>query len=101
MERYQELVDQLKGCLEDLCKKKEPEIRKEEDQVQGDRSRRRVEEELKIEEMKLEIDTFEVNAINKFPYLKGFLVPKVRALLECLPLHIRVGKSKVCFISQG
>ena len=85
MERYQELVDQLKGCLEDLCKKKEPEIRKEEDQMQEGRFRRRMEEELKIEEMKLEIDTFEISAISKFPYLKGFLVSKVRALLDCFP----------------
>ena len=85
MERYQELVDQMKGWLEDLCKKKEPEIRKEEDQMQEGRFRRRMEEELKIEEMKLEIDTFEISAISKFPYLKGFLVPKVRALLDCFP----------------
>ena len=29
MERYQELVDRLKGCLEDLREKKEAEIEKE------------------------------------------------------------------------
>ena len=30
MERYQELIDWLKGCLEDLREKKEVEIRKKE-----------------------------------------------------------------------
>ena len=33
MERYQELIDQLKGCLEDQLEKKEAEIRKKEDQM--------------------------------------------------------------------
>ena len=34
MERYQELVDRLKGCLEDLFEKEEKEIRKKEDEMQ-------------------------------------------------------------------
>ena len=55
MERYQELVDRLKGCLEDLREKKEAEIRKKEDEILGERFKRRMEEELKIEEMKLEM----------------------------------------------
>ena len=33
MERYQELIDQLKGCLKDQLEKKEAEIRKKEDQM--------------------------------------------------------------------
>ena len=55
MERYQELVDRLKGYLEDLREKKEAEIRKKEDKIQEEGFRRRIEEELKIEEMKLEM----------------------------------------------
>ena len=55
MERHQELVDRLKGCLEDLREQKEPEIRKKEDEMQEERFKRRIEEELKIEEMKLEM----------------------------------------------
>ena len=55
MERYQELVDQLKGCLKDLREKKEVEIRKKGDEIQEEKFKRRMEEELKIEEMKLEI----------------------------------------------
>ena len=130
MERYRELVDRLKGCLEDLREKKEAEIRKKEDEMQEERFKRRMEEELKIEEMKLEmkkknedkdiivnrniqvklpklvitkfegthldwfrfwnqfeieIDKVEISAISKFSYLKEFLVPKVRALIDGLP----------------
>ena len=55
MERYQELVDRLKGCLEDLREWKEAEIRKKEDEMQEERFTRRMEEELKIEEMKMEL----------------------------------------------
>ena len=55
MERHQELVDRLKGCLEDLREQKEAEIRKKEDEMQEERFNRRIEEELKIEEMKLEM----------------------------------------------
>ena len=55
MERYQELVDQLKGYLEDLCQKKESEIRKKKGEMQEERFKRRMREELKIEEMKLEM----------------------------------------------
>ena len=131
MERYQELVDQLKGCLEDSPENKEAEIRKKEDEMQEERFKRRMKEELKIEEMKLqmkkknedkdiivyrniqvkppklvitkfegthldwfrfwnqfetEIDKVEISAISKFSYLKGFLVPRVRALIDGLPL---------------
>ena len=55
MERYQELVDRLKGCQEDLRKKKEAEIRKKEDEIQEERFKGTMEEELKIKEMKLEM----------------------------------------------
>ena len=55
MERYQELVDQLKGCLEDSPENKEAEIRKKEDEMQEERFKRRMKNELKIEEMKLEM----------------------------------------------
>ena len=55
MERHQELVDRLKGCLEDLREQKEAEIRKKEDEMQEERFKRRIEEQLKIEEMKLEM----------------------------------------------
>ena len=55
MERHQELVDRLKGCLEDLREQKEAEIRKKEDEMQEESFKRRIEEELKIEEMKLEM----------------------------------------------
>ena len=55
MERYQELADQLKGYLEDLCQKKESEIRKKKGEMQEERFKRRMREELKIEEMKLEM----------------------------------------------
>ena len=34
MERYLELVDRLKGCLEDLREKKETEVRKKEEETQ-------------------------------------------------------------------
>ena len=44
MERYQELIDWLKGCLEDLREKKEVEIRKKEDQMQQQRFKTRMEE---------------------------------------------------------
>ena len=37
MEKYQELVDRLKGCLEDLRERKNPEIRKKEDAMQEER----------------------------------------------------------------
>ena len=53
MERYQELIDRLKGCLEDLGEKKETEIRKKEDHMQEDRLKKRMQEQLKIDEMKL------------------------------------------------
>ena len=55
MERYQELVDQLKGCLEDSPENKEAEIRNKEDEMQEGRFKRRMKKELKIEEMKLEM----------------------------------------------
>ena len=55
MERYQELVDQLKGCLEDSPENKEAEIRNKEDDMQEERFKRRMKKELKIEEMKLEM----------------------------------------------
>ena len=55
MERYQELVDRFKGCLEDLRERKEEEIRKKEDEMQEERLKRRMKEELKIEEMKLQM----------------------------------------------
>ena len=45
MKRYQELVGRLKGCLEDYVRRKK----------QEERLKRRMEEELKIEEMKLEM----------------------------------------------
>ena len=45
MKRYQELVGRLKGCLEDYVRRKK----------QEERFKRRMEEELKIEEMKLEM----------------------------------------------
>ena len=54
-ERYQELVDWLKRCLEDLREKKEAEFRKKEDGMQEDRFKRRMEEELTIKEMKMEM----------------------------------------------
>ena len=54
MEKYQELVDRLKECLDDLRGKKGAEIRKKEDEMQEERFKRRIEEELKIAEMKLE-----------------------------------------------
>ena len=127
MERYQELVDRFKGCLEDLRERKEEEIRKKEDEMQEERLKRRMKEELKIEEMKLqmkkknedkdiivyrnfqvkpgktkfegthldwfrfwnqfetEIDKVEIGTISKFSYLKEFLVPKMRALIDGLP----------------
>ena len=130
MERYQELVDRFKGCLEDLRERKEEEIRKKEDEMQEERFKRRMKEELKIEEMKLqmkkknedkdiivyrniqvkppklvitkfegthldwfrfwnqfetEIDKVEIGTISKFSYLKEFLVPKMRALIDGLP----------------
>ena len=53
MERYLELVDRLKGCLEDLREKKETEVRKKEEETQDQRLKGRTEEELKIEEIKL------------------------------------------------
>ena len=98
--------------------------------MQEERFKRRMEEELKIEEMKLdmekknedkdiivnsniqvklsklaitkfegthldwfrfwnqfeaEIDKAEISAISKFPYLREFLVPKLRALIDGLP----------------
>ena len=34
MENYHELIDRLKGCLEHLHEKKEPETREEEDKAQ-------------------------------------------------------------------
>ena len=55
MERYQELVDQLKGCLGDSPENKEAEIRNKEDEMQEERFKRRMKKELKIEEMKLEM----------------------------------------------
>ena len=42
MERYQELVDRLKGCLEDLREKEEAEIKKKEDEMQEERFERRM-----------------------------------------------------------
>ena len=53
MERYQELVDRLKE--RNLRKKKEAEIRKKEDEMQEERFKETMEEELKIKEMKLEM----------------------------------------------
>ena len=47
MEKYQELVDRWKGCLEDLHEKKEAEIRMKEDEMQEERFKRRMEEELR------------------------------------------------------
>ena len=44
IERYQELIDWLKGYLEDLLEKKEAEIRKKEDQMQQHSFKRRTEE---------------------------------------------------------
>ena len=38
-----------------------------------------------IFEFETEIDKVEISAISKFPYLKEFLVPKVRALIDGLP----------------
>ena len=55
MERYQELVDQLKRCLGDSPENKEAEIRNKEDEMQEERFKRRMKKELKIEEMKLEM----------------------------------------------
>ena len=55
LEKYQELVDRFKECLEDLREKKEAEIRKKEDQMQEEKFKRRMEEELMVEEMNLEI----------------------------------------------
>ena len=55
MKTYQELVDRLKGCLEDLRENKEAEIWKKEDEMQEESFKRRMEEELKIEEIKLEM----------------------------------------------
>ena len=55
MERYQELVDRLKGCLEDPRQQKVAEIGKKEDEMQEERFKRKMEEELKIEEMKPEM----------------------------------------------
>ena len=40
MERCQELVDQSKGCLKDLCEKKEADIRKKENEMQEERFKR-------------------------------------------------------------
>ena len=40
MERYQELVDRSKGCLKDLCEKKEADIRKKENEMQEERFKR-------------------------------------------------------------
>ena len=42
MEKYQELVDRLKGCLEDLREKEEAEIKKKEDEMQEERFERRM-----------------------------------------------------------
>ena len=76
MERYHVLIDQLKGCLEELREKKEAKIRHKEDKMQGDRFKRRMSEELKIEEMKLEIKKKDedkditVNMINQVTHPK-------------------------------
>ena len=40
MERYQELVDRSKGCLKDLCEKKEADIRKKGNEMQEERFKR-------------------------------------------------------------
>ena len=45
MERYQQSVDRLKGCLDDLREKKEAEIRRKEDEIPEQRFKRRMEEE--------------------------------------------------------
>ena len=65
MERYQELVDQLKGCLEDSPENKEAEIRNKEDEMQEERFKRRMKKELKIEEMKLEMKKKKQKISNK------------------------------------
>ena len=44
IERYQELIDWLKGCLENLREKKEAEITSKEGQIQEERLKRRLEE---------------------------------------------------------
>ena len=79
-ERYQELIDWLKGCLEDLLEKKETEIRKKEDQMQQQRFKRRMEKKLKIEEMKLEMK--QNNEGNKiWGYISG-LIPILEPILN-------------------
>ena len=128
--RYQEVVDRLNMCLEDMREVKKEETRKRENEKQEEIFKRRMEEELKIEEMKLQmkkkgeekdiivnrniqvklpkleltkfegtpldwfrfwnqfetqIDKVEISAITKFSYLKEFLVPKVRTLIDNLP----------------
>ena len=47
MENYQELVDRLKECLDDLRGKKGAKIRKKEDEMQEERFKRKIEEELR------------------------------------------------------
>lgn len=55
MARYEEFVDRLEGCLEDLCEKKKAELRKIGHEMQEQIFQRGMEEELKIEEMNLEM----------------------------------------------
>ena len=55
MARYEEFVDRLGGCLEDLCEKKKAELRKIGHEMQEQIFQRGMEEELKIEEMNLEM----------------------------------------------
>lgn len=130
MTRYQEVVDRLSMCLEELQEVKKAVTRKREEEKHEEMFKRRMEEELKIEEMKLQmkkkseekdiivnrniqvklpkleltkfegtpldwfrfwnqfetqIDKVEMSAITKFSYLKEFLVPKVRTLIDNLP----------------
>ena len=53
MMRYNEVIDRMQSCLEDLQKKKEAETRKKEDEKQEVRFRKRMEEEPEIEKKKL------------------------------------------------
>ena len=55
MEKYQELADRLKG-KENIREKKEAKIRKKKDGMQEERLKRRMKEELKIEEIKLQMN---------------------------------------------
>ena len=39
-------------------------------------------------QFEIDTDKVEISAISKFSYLKEFLVPKVRTLVDGLPLHL-------------